>query len=243
MRILTSDVAPPSPSVDQALLERLYAWPEGGGVRANFVSSLDGAATGADGLSGSINNPADGRAFAAQRRLADAVVVGAGTARAEGYHPLPRLEGGRPRTLVVVSGTGRVPESLSHPAAEGEEPVVLLTSGTADGSHLAAARALLGADRVWQLGDHAVDLAAGLDRLRGHGARNVLCEGGPSLFGSLLAADLVNEVALTYVPTLVGGDLKRVVNAGPLHDRLALRQLLEEDGTLLTLWTVRRDAG
>ncbi len=241
MRILAGGDAPTSPAVDDAAVERLYAWPGGGGVRVNFVSTVDGAATGADGLSGSINNAADGRAFAAQRRLCDAVVVGAGTAATEGYHPLPRLRSGRRRLLVVVSATGRVPEPLRGPSPD-EEPVVLLTRGSADAARLAEAAETLGEDRVWVHGEREVDLAAGLERLRDNGFGKVLCEGGPSLLGSMLAADLVDELALTYVPTLVGGDLKRIVNAGPLHDRLLLKHLLEEDGTLLTLWTVRRSA-
>ena len=54
-------------------------------LRVNFVSTLDGAVSGADGRSGSINTPADHRVFRVLRELADAVVVGAGTVRAEGY--------------------------------------------------------------------------------------------------------------------------------------------------------------
>ena len=57
-------------------------------VRANFITSLDGAVTGGDGLSGSIGNDADRRVFGLLRALCDVVLVGAGTARAEGYHPV-----------------------------------------------------------------------------------------------------------------------------------------------------------
>lgn len=238
MRILTASGAPPAPGIDDVAVEQLYAWPDGGGVRANFVETLDGAATGADGLTGSINNEADGRAFNAQRRLCDVVLVGAGTVEAEGYQPLRRLSTGRSRVLVVVSAFGRVPETLRH-GSDAEEPVVLLTCGSASAERLREAREILGDDRVWLHGDREVDLAAAMSRLRDDGRTAVLCEGGPTLFGSLLAAGLVDELALTITPTLVGGDLKRIVNAGPLHDRLVLRHLLEEDGTLLTLWSVR----
>src|SRR5690606_14852045 len=65
---------------DEALLA-LYE--TGPGIRVNFVASLDGAAT-IDGLSGGLGGPADERAFALLRRLPDAVLVGAGTGRAEG---------------------------------------------------------------------------------------------------------------------------------------------------------------
>lgn len=238
MRILAHDGAHSSPGIDDATVEQLYAWPDGGGVRANFVGTLDGAATGADGLTGSINNEADGRAFNAQRRLCDVVLVGAGTAEAEGYRPLRRLGTGHLRTLVVVSASGRVPEPLRH-RAEADDPVVLLTCGSASPERIESARATLGDDSVWVHGDRGVDLAAALSRLRDAGRTAVLCEGGPTLFGSLLSAGIVDEVALTITPTLVGGDLKRIVNAGPLHDRVVLRHLLEQDGTLLTLWSVR----
>ncbi len=54
-------------------------------LRVNFVSTVDGAAQGSDGVSKSINNDADKRVFDALRRRADCLVVGAGTLRDEGY--------------------------------------------------------------------------------------------------------------------------------------------------------------
>ena len=74
-------------------------------LRVNFVSTVDGAAQGPDGMSKSINNAADKRVFNLLRAQADCLVVGAGTLRAEAYK-IPRLP------LVVVSRSGRVPESL-----------------------------------------------------------------------------------------------------------------------------------
>lgn len=64
-----------------------YAWPSGPWLRANMVTTVDGATQGPDGLSGSINNAADHEVFHLLRRTADVVLVGAGTARAEGYGP------------------------------------------------------------------------------------------------------------------------------------------------------------
>lgn len=75
-----------------------YAWPEGDWLRANMVSSLDGAATGPDGRSGGVNNAVDQRVFHQIRESADAIVVGAGTARAESYGPATR-------PLVVVGSS------------------------------------------------------------------------------------------------------------------------------------------
>ena len=75
---------------DQAELERLYAYPGGDNtwVRTNFVSTLDGAAYDASGKSGSLGGEVDKQVFALLRSLADVIIVGAGTARAEGYEPV-----------------------------------------------------------------------------------------------------------------------------------------------------------
>ena len=73
------------PDDAEAALTHLYRYPGRPWLRANMISSLDGAATGPDGLTGSINGPADLRVFTTLRALADVVVVGAGTVRAEGY--------------------------------------------------------------------------------------------------------------------------------------------------------------
>lgn len=205
-------------------LTRLYAWPEGGGVRANFVSTLDGSGVGSDGRSGSINTEPDGRVFRLHRALADCVLVGAGTARAEGYRR-------GPTPLVVVSRSGRLPESL----AAGDGEVVLVTcaaSGRQDGMG------------VWVEGDDTVDLPAVASRLRAAGMPCVLTEGGPSLFHDLLGAGVVDELALTLAPRIVGGDHTRVVAGDPLGGVSGLTaevvHLLEEDGSILGLWHLPR---
>ena len=117
MRLLTSRTRGlPNGPVSDATLAKLYAFPKAHWLRANFVSTLDGSAQGPDGLSGTINTSADKRVFSANRRLADCVMVGAGTARAENYRPaqIP---------LVIVSRRGRLPESLR----ESRNRVVLAT--------------------------------------------------------------------------------------------------------------------
>jgi riboflavin biosynthesis pyrimidine reductase len=212
----------PGPLSD-ADLSRLYAWPKDGGVRVNFVSTLDGSAVGGDGRSGSINTDADGRIFHLQRELADCVLVGAGTARAEGYR-----RGAKP--IVVVSRSGQLPESL----ASGEGDVILVTcasAGRAEG------------DDVWVEGDDVVDLPAAVARLRAAGMPRVLAEGGPHLFHDLLDAGVVDEFALTLAPRIVGGPHTRVVAGDPLGDTAGLDtevvHLLEEDHSLLGLWRVR----
>jgi riboflavin biosynthesis pyrimidine reductase len=206
----------------------LYAPPTTPWLRLNFVSTVDGAAQGTNGLSGTINNAVDKRVFDQLRALADAVVVGAGTARAEGYAPeaLP---------TVVVTGSGRVPEAFVG-AAPGR--LLLVTCAAAAG--LDAARELVGEDDLLVVGDDAVDLSAMLTALRDRGLADLVCEGGPSLAHALLAAGLVDELCSTTVPHLVAGDRLRITAGPDLDVPLRLATLVEEDGTLLARWLVGR---
>ncbi len=193
-------------------------------VRANMVASVDGAAWGPDHRSGSINDDADWRVFRVLRALADVVLVGAGTARAEGYTALSRPRGlahlvDAPLELAIVTRTGRVPEAL----ARGGRPPYVLTGPAG----AATARDGVPADRVLVVGQDgatppgpavpdvgprdAVDLAAGLAALAGRGLVRVLTEGGPTLLGDLLAADLVDELCVTTTPNVVGRGPGRIV--------------------------------
>ena len=144
MRVLIG--AAPGGEVDDARLEELYAVPATPWVRVNMVSTVDGSATGEGGLTGSINNEADHRVFDLLRRQADVIVVGAGTARAEGYTALDL-------PLVLVSRRGEVP-----PRLRGAEPGRVLMATCEHAEHLAEARARLGEEHVLVLGSHRVDL-------------------------------------------------------------------------------------
>lgn len=195
-------------------------------LRVNFVSTVDGAAQGGDGLSKSINNPADKRVFDALRRNADCLVVGAGTLRDERYD-VPRIP------LVVVSRSGEVPETLRG-APEGR----ILMATTASASGLAASRSLLGDDQVLVLGEDTVDLVELTSRLAARGWVDQLCEGGPGLFAAMLEAGVVDELCLTIVPRLLGGDFTRITAGADLDVALTPYSLLEEEGTLLGRWLV-----
>ena len=83
MRILTDELG--GATGEATDLVALYRPPSLPWLRVNMVSTLDGAANGASGKSGSINNDADKQVFHALRAQADAIVVGAGTARTERY--------------------------------------------------------------------------------------------------------------------------------------------------------------
>ena len=247
MRVLLDPRRPATPGgrVAASELAGLYAFPAGRRwVRSNLVSTIDGSGVGPDGRSGSINTRADHRVFALQRALCDAVLVGSGTVRAEGYERLVPTRGRRePPALVVVSGSGRVPEGLRTPTA-GRGAGLLVTCAAAGVDQLERARDALGADAVLVAGDAHVDLPSALEALAARGLRHVLCEGGPSLVASALAAGVVDEVAITLAPTLVGGDGTRITSGAPLGGPhgipLAPRLLVEESGTLLGLWRVAR---
>lgn len=222
MRVL---VGPP-PGPDGIDLHALYAAPREPWLRVNMVSTVDGSATGESGRSGSINNEADHAVFDHLRATADAIVVGAGTARAEGYGPVDV-------PIVLVSRRGQVPERLRDAPAGS---VLLATCAAAEG--LDEARELLGEEQVLVLGSHRVDLAALRDALVGRGHTRLLSEGGPHLLRDLLAAGVADELCTTTVPRVIGGEHPRITDGPPVDVPLRLHTLLEQDGTLLARWFV-----
>lgn len=254
MRLLLNEVDPEVAAggeLSLALLGRLYAYPDLSGdrtrwLRANMVSTLDGAATGPDGRTGSINNEADRLVFGLLRALSDVVVVGAGTARAEGYgRPQPprahlaALRDGRPPapTLAVVSRTANLPLQLAaRPDRAGLGEVMLVTCEAASPEALAAARAALGRDRVLVVGEEGVDPVALVDRLVARGLPRMLTEGGPRLLRDLTAAGVVDEICLTVVPEVLAGDHPRILDGGQAGASFRPRLLLEAEGTLLGRW-------
>jgi riboflavin biosynthesis pyrimidine reductase len=217
------EAAQPGRELSDDDLRRLYAAPRPDWLRVNMVSTVDGAGTGPDGLTGSVNNAADHRVFHALRALADAVVVGAGTARAEGYRPsaLP---------TVVVSRRGQVPPRLQ----EGGPGSVLLVTCTTGA--IQAAREQLGTEAVLVLGHDSVDLGALRPALAERGLRRLLSEGGPHLLRDLVAAGAVDELCTTVVPRLLAGEGPRIATGQGVDVGLDLRLLLEDQGTLLARW-------
>jgi riboflavin biosynthesis pyrimidine reductase len=189
-----------------------------------MVSTVDGAATGESGLTSSINNDSDQRVFQLMRELADVVVIGAGTVRAEGYPPLEK-------PTVVVTRSGRVPPTLRGADAG---RVLMATVSVAPG--LEDARDRLGADNVLVLGSHRVDLLAMKQQLVDRGHADILCEGGPHLLRDLLDQGAADEVACTFVPRMVAGVQPRITDGPPVDTHLTLHSLVEEDGTLLGRW-------
>jgi riboflavin-specific deaminase-like protein len=207
-------------------------------LRVNFVSSVDGAVT-LDGRSGGLGDAADRRVFGLLRVACDAVLVGAGTVRVEGYGPMSlpaRLRKLRPGqddpVLVVVSR--RLDLDPSHPlfTQADRRPVLITTEAQRDDPRFAAAADVLGC------GHDEVDLAAALPELHRRGLTHILCEGGPHLFGTLAAADLVDELCLTFAPKLVGSGPGRITAGPPFAVRsLALAHVLAAGDELLLRYT------
>lgn len=178
------------------------------GVRANMIFSADGAAA-FGGRAGPLSYPVDQQLLVRLRALADVVLVGAGTARAENYGPVRlsdreladrQARGQTPRPpIAVVSNTGRLPDRLlSDP---GQPPIVLASTEAADRNALHADDRF----QVIEAGPDTVDVGTAVEVLRGRGLRRILCEGGPNLLDALVDADLVDEICVTIAPRLAGG--------------------------------------
>ncbi|GAA3744230.1 pyrimidine reductase family protein [Salinactinospora qingdaonensis] len=251
MRLLLNDIDPTVTALgtadDGEALARLYAYPARNGrpwVRANMVATLDGAAAGHDGKSGSINTTADREVFTLLRALADVIVVGAGTARAEAYRR-PRVRqahrttvrAGRPPhpALAVVTRTAHLPPLLAadDPAAG---PVLMVTCSHAGAPAIEAARHTLGSEQVIVAGESTVELSVAVRELHRRGLARVLCEGGPHLLRDAIDAGLLDELCLTVTPLLVAGDQPRIAVGADVAQSFTLRLLIESQGTLLNRW-------
>jgi riboflavin-specific deaminase-like protein len=207
-------------------------------VLLDMVASLDGA-TAIDGRSGGLGGPGDKAVFHTLRGLADVILVGAGTARAEHYGP-PRVPEAV-QEVRVLRGQQALPRiavvsrSLDLPADsrlfEADPPPIVIT---APGTALARRAELAQRADVLLAGQtDDVDLAAALGSLREMGHEVVVCEGGPVLNGQLLAAGLVDELCLTVAPLIVSGPSARAV-VGPAVAPVGfeLAHVLEQDGEL-----------
>lgn len=224
-------------------LAEAYAYPEAQGpwLRANMVSTLDGAAQ-HDGRSQPISNATDMRIFGVLRGLADVVVVGAETARQEGYRParareafaaLREAAGQGPAPAIAVV-TASLDLDFSLPLFTSPlVPTLVLTGAAADPDRIAAAERA-GA-RVVIAGDgKGIDPVRAVRALGDLGHTRLLTEGGPRLLGQLIAAGALDEMCLTLAPLLAAGGAQRIAGGPsvPVPRQLELVSLLEEAGFL-----------
>lgn len=239
-------LAAEEPLDDDALLalytvaDRSTPW-----LRANFISSIDGAAT-RGGQSGALGTPADRRVFALLRRLADVIVVGAGTVRAEGYAgPLLdeaaeswRLDHGltaHPELAIISASLELDPdgELFTHAV---RRPIVLAPAQASEARRAALERV---ADVV-DCGEASVDLRMLRAVLAERGLTQQHGEGGPGVFAAMLEAGVVDELCLTVSPVVEAGDAGRIATGRhPVSAPMSLgHALIADDGTLLLRYTV-----
>ncbi len=235
-------------------------WVSDGGVRVNFVSSIDGSAT-ARGLSRGLQTPGDNRIFRALRDLADVVLVGAATAATEKYRPSsPSVErreiraryGFQPApAIAVMSSTLNLDLSsklFTHTSRD--SPTLIITGSAApvtarndviDAAGGGAALQLLEAPSE---SDGGVNFGAAIAHLNELGYRRILCEGGPRLFSAGIESRAVDELCLSVSPFMVGPGGPRIVAGTPwpedLVARLELTGLLLEEDSLFCRYRVRR---
>jgi riboflavin biosynthesis pyrimidine reductase len=215
-------------------------------LRANMVVSADGAVS-VDGRSGGLSGPADRMVFTVLRSLADLILVGAGTARAERYRPVQADEiwaGLRPAgvpvpPIAVVSGRLNLyaDSPLLAAAAPAAQTIVITTAAASPDRRAAIARRA----RVIEAGQDRLDLVAAVRALHELGYGRILAEGGPTLLGHLAEAGLLDELCLTTSPVLAGGSAGRILTSPPLCARLSLAHVLADDGFLFSRYV--RDPG
>jgi riboflavin biosynthesis pyrimidine reductase len=218
-------------------LAQAYAYPGATPwLRANMVAAADGAAT-YGGRSGGLGGATDRRLLSVLRALADVVVVGAGTVRAEGYGPvLPRewwsgLREGRPAAPPLAIVSRALDLDFDAPVfTDAPARTIVITCGSAPEERL---RICEKRAEVIVAGDGAVDPGTALDALTTRGLVRQLTEGGPRLLAQFVAAGRLDELCLTVSPQLVAGDAARIVNgpaAGPIPLRLG--HVLEDEDFL-----------
>jgi riboflavin biosynthesis pyrimidine reductase len=237
MRRLFPDPAPADPAqlipdlelAERAPVERPY-------VITNFVSSVDGRAVVKGGSTG-LGDAGDKAIFRTLRGCADAVLAGTGTLAAEHYGVLsrdPAVVALRDRLglpaqppLVTISRSGAVP---AIPLLDDPGSTLLVYSGAEVQLGPTAATVTVIRREPEQLTTQAV-LA---DLRHNRGVRLLLCEGGPSLFGGLIAEAVVDELYLTLAAKLAGGDPQAITAHLDLDQPadLTLRWVLEQDGSL-----------
>lgn len=232
-------------NMDAAALDRAYANEPADFLRVNFVASADGASS-LDGRAGGLGSPTDQQVLRLLRDRSDGIMVGAGTARAEGYRALRddpvradlRTARGQSRVPPLILVSQRLTLDPSDPViSPAVAPTVIVTCAGSDRGRRAA---LAEVTPVIVAGQDIVDLVAARTALAERGLRRLVCEGGPTLFGTALGAGIVDELCLTVSPMLTGPGAGRIVDTSLRIDpvRLRLRHLLEEDGYLFLRYSV-----
>src|SRR3954452_8698377 len=201
----------------------------------NFVTTLDGRAA-IGGRSGPIGSAADSEMLQRLRTRVDAVMIGAGTMRAERYGRMvsdPDFRAYRERVglaqdplAVIVSNRLEIPWDAGLFTNGGGEVVIFTASEQAPPETATPVSVVRHPDGVeldralaWLLEEREI--------------KSILCEGGPTLHGRLREGGLADELFLTIAPKIAGGEGPRVLEGAlPDIDLVELAWLLESDGEL-----------
>jgi riboflavin biosynthesis pyrimidine reductase len=230
-----------SGTVSDTDLERIYGYPENltrPWVQVNFVCSADGAVA-LDDRSEGLSHPADKRIFLLGRDLADVILVGAGTVRAENYRGA-KTNGARaerrarhglapvPPIAVVTNSADIEPDAPL--LTDTRVPPIIIAPRSAPQDRLDKL-AEAGADLLIA-GARTVDLLAAVEELSRRELRRIDCEGGPNLFGELVAEDLVDQLCLSVAPLLAGAGAGRIAAGRTVGAarKMTLASILFEDG-------------
>jgi len=236
----------PGPTTVERQLDTYRPWehphPDRPLVAMNFASTVDGRAT-IDGVSGPIGSDADTAMLVGLRRRFDAVMIGAGTMRAERYGRLAGKDETREQRrqldlapeplMVIVSGRLDLPWDAPLFTAGGGEVLVFTATETEPPETASPLQVVRH--------EGAVNLVEAMRHLRRErGINALLCEGGPHLHDQLQADGLVDDLFLTTAPKLSGGNAPRIIE-GPLPGvvELELSWLVEEDGELFARYRCR----
>ncbi|VEG54164.1 pyrimidine reductase, riboflavin biosynthesis [Mycolicibacterium aurum] len=228
-------------------LTRRYAYPDdvpSCWVRGNMITSIDGGAT-TGGKSGDLGGDGDRAVFAALRRLADVIVVGATTARVENYsgaqmgaaERLARRDRGQAEIppIAVLTRSGQIDRDTTLFHRTEVVPLVLTSADAVDDTRRRLGSLAEVVDASGAEPD-SVDLPTVLAALAERGLRRVLTEGGPGILGLFTEQDLLDELCVTVSPVLVGGHAGRIVSGpGEVRSGMALRHALTDDAGYLYL--------
>jgi riboflavin-specific deaminase-like protein len=223
---------------DLAYAERPY-------VALNFATTVDGRAA-ISGRSGPIGSETDTEVLQRLRTRVDAVMIGAGTMRAERYGRMvsdPDLRAWREQVglardplAVIVSNRMELPWDAPLFTDGGGRCVIFTASEEEPPETATPVTCVVHPD--------GVELSDALRYLRKErGIRSLLCEGGPTLHGQLQEDGLADELFLTIAPKLAGGEAPRILE-GMLPDviELELVWLLESEGELFARYRLHHQA-
>lgn len=209
-------------------------------VTGHMVAGLDGTAA-IGGRVGALSSRADQALFRGMRQIADIVMVGAETVRREGYARV-RLSGPAQAQRQHLGQPPNPPVAVVSRSLDLDWTAGLFADAPADArTHVITCEAADPARRaeaeqfatVVVAGKDRVEPAAALRALAELGHRVVLCEGGPTLLGELVAEDRLDELCLSLSPLMGGDPLPvSVTPEGSGITKFELKGIMAEDHTL-----------